>query len=142
LCRLVITATDRGSPPLTGSTILTVVVMDVNDNSPTIPVQLELTVREDALIGSEIVQVTGNDVDSGPALSYTLLVDGTTERTFSILRYGGQIWLSKQLDYEDRSSFTLTIQTSDGKHHTRADVKLTLEDVNDNTPEFSKSFYQ
>lgn len=35
--RLVLTATDRGSPPLVGSATLTVVVMDVNDNSPTIP---------------------------------------------------------------------------------------------------------
>ncbi|XP_053312733.1 protocadherin-16 [Spea bombifrons] len=140
--RLIVKATDRGSPPLTGSATLTVVVMDVNDNSPTIPLQLELSIREDALIGSEVAQVTGNDVDSGPALSYTLSVDGSSRGAFTILRYGGNIWLSEALDYEKRSSYTLSVQSSDGTHHTHADLILTLQDVNDNSPEFSQSLYQ
>ncbi|XP_075054561.1 protocadherin-16 [Mixophyes fleayi] len=140
--RLVVTAMDRGSPPLTGSATLTLVVMDVNDNSPTIPFQLELSVREDGLIGSEIAHVTANDVDSGPPLWYSLSVDGSPGGPFSIFRYGGQIWLTEPLDYEERTSFTLTIQTSDGKHQTRADLRLTLEDVNDNVPEFKQSLYQ
>eukprot|EP00079_Xenopus_tropicalis_P032103 XP_017945874.1 PREDICTED: protocadherin-16 [Xenopus tropicalis] len=139
---LVVIATDRGSPPLTSSATLTVLVTDVNDNSPTTPLQLELSVPEDAVIGSEILQVTGNDVDSGPALSYTLLVDGAMEGAFTMLRYGGQIWLSRQLDYEDRKSYSLTVQTSDGKHLTHAELTLTLQDVNDNSPEFGKSLYQ
>ncbi|XP_018105995.1 protocadherin-16 [Xenopus laevis] len=139
---LVVIATDRGSPPLSSSAGVTVLVMDVNDNSPTIPVQLQLSVPENAVIGSEILQVTGNDVDSGPALSYTLVVDGALEGTFTILRFGGQIWLSRQLDYEERKSYTLTVQTSDGKHLTHAHLTLTLEDVNDNSPEFSRSLYQ
>ncbi|XP_075437675.1 protocadherin-16-like [Ascaphus truei] len=140
--RLVVMATDRGSPPLTGSTTLTVVVMDVNDNSPTIPHQWELSVPENALIGSEIAQVTGNDVDSGPALWYTLSVDGSPEGTFSILRFGGQIWLREQLDFEERSSYTLSVQSCDGEHQTRAEITLTLQDVNDNSPQFTRSLYQ
>ncbi|XP_056408915.1 protocadherin-16 [Hyla sarda] len=140
--RLVVTATDRGSPPLTGSATLTLIVMDVNDNSPTIPLQLELSIPEDALIGSEIAHVTANDVDSGPPLWYILTIDGSPGSTFSIFRYGGQIWLTEPLDYEERASYTLTIQTSDGKHQTRADVRLTLQDVNDNAPEFKQNLYQ
>ncbi|XP_073418999.1 protocadherin-16 [Dendrobates tinctorius] len=140
--RLLVTATDRGSPPLTGSATLTLVVTDVNDNSPTIPLQLELSIREDAVIGSEIAQVTANDVDSGPPLWYLLTIDGSPGSTFSIFRYGGHIWLTEPLDYEERASYTLTIQTSDGKHQTRADVRLTLQDVNDNAPEFRQSLYQ
>ncbi|XP_075710878.1 protocadherin-16-like, partial [Rhinoderma darwinii] len=140
--RLVVTAMDRGSPPLTGSATLTLLVMDINDNSPTIPLQLELSVREDALIGSEIAQVTANDVDSGPPLWYLLTIDGSPGSTFSIFRYGGQIRLTEPLDYEERASYTLSVQTSDGKHQTRADVRLTLQDVNDNAPEFKQSLYQ
>lgn len=140
--RLLVTATDRGSPPLTGSTTLTLVVMDVNDNSPTIPVQMELSVSEDAVIGSEVAHVTANDVDSGPPLWYVLSVDGFPGGTFSIFRYGGQIWLTEPLDYEERTSYTLTIQTSDGKHQSRADLRLLLQDVNDNAPEFRQSLYQ
>ncbi|CAJ0965704.1 unnamed protein product [Ranitomeya imitator] len=96
----------------------------------------------DALIGSEIAQVTANDVDSGPPLWYLLTIDGSPGSTFSIFRYGGHIWLTEPLDYEERASYTLTIQTSDGKHQTRADVRLNLQDVNDNAPEFRQSLYQ
>ncbi|CAH2226238.1 protocadherin-16 [Pelobates cultripes] len=140
--RLVVTATDRGSPPLTGSATLTVVVKDVNDNRPTIPLQWELSIREDAHIGSEIAQVTGNDVDSGPVLRYTLSVDGSPAGIFTILQYSGHIWVTEKLDHEERSSFLLSVQTSDGKHQTRADLRLTIEDVNDNSPEFTHSLYK
>ncbi|KAM4697236.1 protocadherin-16 [Discoglossus pictus] len=140
--QLVITAVDRGSPPRTGSATLSVNVMDRNDNSPTIPLQWELTVPENAMIGSEIAQVTGNDVDSGPALWYTLTVDGSPGATFSILSFGGQIWLSESLDFEERSSYTLSVQASDGKHWTRADLRLNLQDINDNAPKFTYNLYQ
>lgn len=43
---LVVTAVDRGTPPLVGSATLTVVVMDINDNSPTIPFPWEVRVPE------------------------------------------------------------------------------------------------
>lgn len=96
----------------------------------------------DAVIGSEVAQVTANDVDSGPPLWYVLSVDGFPGGTFSIFRYGGQIWLTEPLDYEERTSYTLTIQTSDGKHQSRADIRLLLQDINDNAPEFRQSLYQ
>lgn len=96
----------------------------------------------DAVIGSEVAQVTANDVDSGPPLWYVLSVDGFPGSAFSIFRYGGQIWLTEPLDYEERTSYTLTIQTSDGKHQSRADLRLLLQDVNDNAPEFRQSLYQ
>lgn len=96
----------------------------------------------DAVIGFEVAQVTANDVDSGPPLWYMLSVDGIPGGAFSIFRYGGQIWLTEPLDYEERTSYTLTIQTSDGKHQSRADLRLLLQDVNDNAPEFRQSLYQ
>ncbi|XP_078514848.1 protocadherin-16 [Lissotriton helveticus] len=140
--RLVVTAMDRGNPPLIGSATLTVVVMDLNDNSPTIPLPLQLQVRENITIGTEITQVTGNDVDSGPALSYTLLLNGAPAGTFSILRYGGHITLMEPLDYEDRSWYTLTIRSSDSRHETEANLTIIVEDVNDNPPEFTQELYQ
>jgi hypothetical protein len=39
-------ATDRGSPALVGSATLTVMVIDTNDNRPTIPQPWELRVSE------------------------------------------------------------------------------------------------
>lgn len=44
--RLVITATDRGTPRLDGSATLTVIITDLNDNSPMIPLPREIRVPE------------------------------------------------------------------------------------------------
>lgn len=44
--RLVVTATDRGSPRLAGSATLMVIIVDLNDNSPTIPLPREIRVPE------------------------------------------------------------------------------------------------
>lgn len=44
--RLVVTATDRGSPRLAGSATLTVIIIDQNDNSPTIPLPKEVRIPE------------------------------------------------------------------------------------------------
>ena len=46
LDRLVITATDKGSPRLAGSATLTVIIVDQNDNSPTIPLPREIRIPE------------------------------------------------------------------------------------------------
>ncbi|XP_029457597.1 protocadherin-16-like [Rhinatrema bivittatum] len=140
--QLVVTAIDRGSPPLMGSAVLTVLVMDLNDNSPTIPLPREVRIPENTLVGTMITQVTGNDVDSGPALSYALLLDSVSRETFSILPYGGQISLTQALDFEDRSWYTLTVRSSDSKHETQANVTIIVEDINDNAPEFMQELYQ
>ncbi|KAK7904486.1 hypothetical protein WMY93_017093 [Mugilogobius chulae] len=140
--KLVVTATDRGTPRLAGSATLTVIIVDLNDNSPMIPVPRELRVPEDTMIGTIITMVTGNDVDSGPALSYSLRLDADTQGLFGIHRYGGGVSLTGPLDYEARSWYTLTIRSSDSKHHSEANLTVLVEDVNDNSPVFTQDLYQ
>ncbi|XP_041055633.1 protocadherin-16-like [Carcharodon carcharias] len=137
--QLRLTATDRGTPRLVGTSTLTVIVLDLNDNSPTIPFPRVVRVPENALIGSEITKVTGNDVDSGPVLSYKLV---TGSQKFSINPYRGIISLSDTLDFEERSWYMLTVQTSDSKHGTEANLTIVVEDVNDNSPVFVQDLYQ
>lgn len=96
----------------------------------------------DTLLGTQIAQLTGNDVDSGPALSYTLLLEGDMADTFGVLRYGGHIALTGPLDHEERSRYTLTLRASDTRHETEANLTILVEDVNDNVPTFTQVFYQ
>ncbi|XP_066555914.1 protocadherin-16 [Amia ocellicauda] len=140
--KLVIAATDRGSPRLAGTATLTVIIVDLNDNSPTIPLPREVRVPENTLIGTEITQVTGNDVDSGPALSYTLQLDNHSLGKFGIHRYGGGISLTGPLDFEERTWYTLTIRSSDSKHESEANLTVLVEDINDNAPVFTQDLYQ
>ncbi|XP_010642587.1 protocadherin-16 [Fukomys damarensis] len=139
--RLVLIATDRGSPALVGSATLTVMVIDTNDNRPTIPQPWELRVSEDALLGSEIAQVTGNDVDSGPVLWYVLSPSGPQD-PFSIGRYGGRVSLTGPLDFEQCDHYHLQLLAHDGPHEGHANLTVLVEDVNDNAPTFSQSLYQ
>ncbi|KAJ8275586.1 hypothetical protein COCON_G00073380, partial [Conger conger] len=140
--KLVVTATDRGNPRLAGQATLTVIVVDLNDNSPTIPLPREIRVAENTLIGTEITQVTGNDVDSGPALSYSLQLDAHSQGKFGIHRYGGGVSLTAALDFEERTWYTLTIRASDSKHQSEANLTVLVEDVNDNAPIFTQDLYQ
>ncbi|XP_026154669.1 protocadherin-16-like [Mastacembelus armatus] len=140
--KLVVTATDRGTPRLAGSATLTVIIIDLNDNSPMIPLPQEIRVPEDTLIGTVITQVTGNDVDSGPALSYTLHQDTNIQGMFGIHRYGGGVSLTGPLDFEERTWYTLTIRSSDSKHQSEANLTVLVEDVNDNAPIFTQDMYQ
>ncbi|KAG9348456.1 hypothetical protein JZ751_002191 [Albula glossodonta] len=140
--KLVITATDRGSPRLAGSATLTVIIVDLNDNSPTIPLPHEIRVPENTIIGTEITQVTGNDVDSGPPLSYTLQLDSHSQGKFGIHRYGGGVSLTAPLDFEERTWYTLTVRSSDSKHQSEANLTVLVQDVNDNVPVFTQDLYQ
>ncbi|XP_035010290.2 protocadherin-16-like [Hippoglossus stenolepis] len=140
--KLVVTATDRGSPRLAGSATLTVIIIDLNDNSPMIPLHREIHVPEDTLIGTVITTVTGNDVDSGPALSYTLHLDTSSQGLFGIHRYGGGVSLTGPLDYEERTWYTLTIRSSDSRHQSEANLTVLVDDVNDNAPTFTQDLYQ
>ncbi|XP_042287246.1 protocadherin-16-like [Thunnus maccoyii] len=140
--KLVVTATDRGSPRLAGSATLTVIIVDQNDNSPTIPLPQEVRIPENTLIGTEITLVTGNDVDSSPALSYSLQLDPTALGKFGIHRYSGGVSLTAPLDFEEKTWYTLTVRATDSQHQTEANITILVEDVNDNAPTFTHDLYQ
>ncbi|XP_041807874.1 protocadherin-16-like [Chelmon rostratus] len=140
--KLVVTATDRGSPRLAGSATLTVTIVDQNDNSPTIPLPQEVRIPENMLIGTEITLVTGNDVDSSPALSYSLQLDPTALGKFGIHRYSGGVSLTGPLDFEEKTWYTLTVRATDSQHQTEANITILVEDINDNAPAFTHDLYQ
>ncbi|XP_033954706.1 protocadherin-16 [Pseudochaenichthys georgianus] len=140
--KLVVTATDRGSPGLAGSATLTVIIVDQNDNSPTIPLPKEIRIPENMLIGTEITLVTGNDVDSSPALSYSLQLDPTALGKFGIHRYSGGVSLTAPLDFEEKTWYTLTVRATDSQHQTEANITILVEDINDNAPAFTDDLYQ
>ncbi|XP_075054571.1 protocadherin-23 [Mixophyes fleayi] len=140
--RLVLQATDRGSPNLSATSIVTVAVVDINDNAPTIPPLETVFIPEDASPGYTIMSVSANDVDLSPTVLYSFTKDGNPGEKFAIEKYSGVLTLTGFLDYEETSQHHLRIQASDSLHLTEAELTIVVLDVNDNRPLFTKDSYK
>ncbi|KAM3623277.1 uncharacterized protein V6R79_009482 [Siganus canaliculatus] len=140
--KLVLQAVDRGNPPLSSSATIRVQVVDVNDNSPTIPPMEPVLIAENLPPGYMVAQVTANDVDLSSAITYSFAGDGGDGGPFAIDRYTGVVTLTRALDYEEKTEYVLTVWASDSLHRTTGEVKVQVLDVNDNAPVFSEVSYQ
>ncbi len=140
--RLEIEAADEGSPVQTSRCTLKISVIDVNDNAPFFPSYPPVTVPESVQLGTEVLQVTANDVDLTPDLIYNFTAGGNPDHAFSIDRFSGRIAVARRLDYETSPRYVLEVQASDTVHNVTTRVIVRVRDENDNPPEFSQQSYQ
>ncbi|MFT7807568.1 protocadherin-23 isoform X1 [Arapaima gigas] len=141
---LTVTASDKGTPPLNGSTVVTVTVLDVNDNTPTfVSTEYHIQVSESSPPGTLLTHVSAHDPDHGPngRVLYEI-VSGNSKGHLKLDQLSGCLELNQSLDYEKDTRFTLTIQASDGYGLGRRNVAfavifLSVSDENDNFPYFT-----
>ncbi|XP_064314231.1 uncharacterized protein LOC104040880 [Phalacrocorax carbo] len=137
---LILTATDRGSPVKSGSTTIQIIVLDGNDNAPefTQPVY-RVTVREDLVVGSRVLQVTATDKDEGPnaEVKYTFFkIPEKFEKTFELDPENGEIRITEKLNFEEQEFYELDIQARDaGGLSSHGKVLIKVSDVNNHVPE-------
>ncbi|KAM4051034.1 protocadherin-23 [Anomaloglossus baeobatrachus] len=140
--RLVLQASDRGSPSLSSTSTVTVFVIDINDNAPTIPPLETVFLPEDTAPGFNVVCISANDVDLRPNVTYSFTEDGNPGMKFTIDKYSGVVTLIDVLDYEEASQYYLSIQASDSLYLADAELFIVILDVNDNPPLFTKDSYK
>uniref|UniRef100_UPI0030FB33E7 protocadherin beta-12 precursor n=1 Tax=Pan troglodytes TaxID=9598 RepID=UPI0030FB33E7 len=140
----ILTALDGGSPPRSGTALVRVVVVDINDNSPEFEQAFyEVKILENSILGSLVVTVSAWDLDSGTnsELSYTFShASEDIRKTFEINQKSGDITLTAPLDFEAIESYSIIIQATDGGGlFGKSTVRIQVMDVNDNAPEITVS---
>ncbi|XP_063732782.1 protocadherin alpha-2-like [Eleginops maclovinus] len=143
--RLILTAIDGGTPSKSGTMVIIVNVLDINDNPPVFSQTLyKVSVYESTKIGTSIITLNATDLDAGPngQIVYSLSeIDRVTiSDLFTIDAKTGTIINKKTIDFEENNAFEIRIQASDGAVFpmtTHAKLLIEVLDVNDNAPEIS-----
>ncbi|XP_059854800.1 cadherin-15 [Delphinus delphis] len=140
-------ALDLGGSTLEEPTDLEIVVVDQNDNRPVFRQEVFTgRVLEGAVPGTYVTRAEATDADDpetdNAALRYSILEQGGPQ-LFSIDPHTGEIrTVQVGLDREAVAVYNLTLQVADmsgdGLTATALAV-ITLEDVNDNAPEFTRA---
>ncbi|XP_055411863.1 protocadherin beta-12-like [Bubalus kerabau] len=140
----ILTALDGGSPPKTGSALVRVLVVDINDNSPEFEQPFyEVKISEDSTLGSPVVTVSAWDLDSGKNGEISYMFSHASEdirKTFEINQKSGEVSLTSPLDFETTESYSIIIQATDGGGlFGKSTLRIQVMDVNDNAPEVTVS---
>uniref|UniRef100_A0A8C1TBI0 Cadherin, EGF LAG seven-pass G-type receptor 3 n=1 Tax=Cyprinus carpio TaxID=7962 RepID=A0A8C1TBI0_CYPCA len=146
-----VTATDHGSPRLSGTTMVTITVADRNDHSPVFEqTEYRETIRENVEEGYPILQLRATDLDS-PAnanIRYRFIGESAAvaRSAFEIDPRSGLITTRGIVDREANERYTLLVEASDqgrepGPRSATVSVHITVLDENDNVPQFSQKRY-
>ncbi|XP_064125746.1 cadherin-23 isoform X4 [Loxodonta africana] len=146
---LTVVATDGGDPPLWGTTMLLVEVIDVNDNRPVFvrpPNGTILHIREEIPLRSNVYEVYATDKDEGlnGAVRYSFLKTAGNRdwEYFTIDPISGLIQTAQRLDRETQAVYSLILVASDlGQpvpYETMQPLQVALEDIDDNEPLFAR----
>ncbi|XP_047411757.1 protocadherin beta-2 [Sciurus carolinensis] len=142
--RLTLTALDGGTPPRSGTALVLVEILDINDNAPEFTkVLYEVRVPENSPIGLHIATVSARDLDIGVygQISYAFFqASEDIRKTFQINAKSGELLLTQKLDFESVQTYTVNIQATDGGGLSASSVVLIqVIDLNDNPPELTMS---
>lgn len=156
--RVVIEAHDGGKPSLSAIATIQIQLTDVNDNAPMFhQLEYRATVSEDQLPGGTILTLEALDGDLSQENSGFdfAIASGNIGNAFQIessvrfieghgFQTVGTLILAEQLDFEVTSRYNLTIVVSDRgvpQRSSSVPAIITVNDVNDNPPAFSRAEY-
>ena len=147
---LTVEARDLGADPVPTEVVVIVHIEDVNDHSPEILVHTlggpgvqEATVLEGAATGTFVARVVVSDDDSGDNGRYNCSLN---EELFVLDPLGTDFLITTHgdLDRDKKDQYSLAITCRDfGRQPltTITYIQVKLQDINDNSPQFSEGSY-
>lgn len=137
---LTIIASDQGLEPMTNSTMLTIDILDVNDEFPVFNLTTLSEIVEENSPPTDLVQVMATDADGGAYGDVMYALASPQYATlFSLDPASGMLSTIAFLDREERETYELKIIAYDGgvpPLQSTATVTITITDQNDNDPQF------
>ncbi|XP_051869372.1 protocadherin-10-like [Pristis pectinata] len=141
--QMVLTAQDGGVPERSGTALVVVTVLDVNDNAPVFD-QAVYTVClvENAPRNTLVIKLNATDLDQGSygevSYSFSNHAPARLRQLFRVDPQTGEIRVKGVVDYEEASVYEIYVQAKDRGLYTAAvhcTVVVEIIDVNDNAPE-------
>ena len=142
---LTVRAADLGTPQsLSSSAVVSVTVIDINDNPPVYnPDNYSETVNENVTLPFSVVTVVATDADEPGNPNSQIahrITSGNTGDVFAINSDTGEIQIVRPLDFETQERFDLTITAEDQGDPSLSDTATVIVDVvnvNENPPDLS-----
>ncbi|XP_074924350.1 LOW QUALITY PROTEIN: protocadherin gamma-A4-like [Chelonoidis abingdonii] len=141
---ITITATDKGSPPLSTQKTILLQISDINDNAPVFEnPSYTAYVPENNPSGASIfsVKASDRDLDRNARVTYSILSSNLEEvplsSYISINSQTGAIYAQRSFDYEQFREFEVQVQAQDGGSpplSSNVTVRVFILDQNDNAP--------
>uniref|UniRef100_A0A8D3BBV0 Cadherin EGF LAG seven-pass G-type receptor 1 n=1 Tax=Scophthalmus maximus TaxID=52904 RepID=A0A8D3BBV0_SCOMX len=144
-----VTVTDNGTPKRSATSYLTVTVSDTNDHSPVFEqTEYRVSIRENVEVGFEVmtIRATDGDAPSNANMIYKIVNAEGVNSVFEIDPRNGLVRIRERPDRETRSQYQLIVEANDqgkdpGPRSATATVNISVEDENDNYPQFSEKRY-
>ncbi|XP_067423477.1 protocadherin gamma-B1-like [Emydura macquarii macquarii] len=141
---ITVTATDKGTPPLSTQKTILLQISDINDNAPVFEKpSYTAYVPENNPSGASVFSVTASDrdLDRNARVTYSIL-NGNIEEVplssyISINSQTGAIYAQRSFDYEQFREFEMQVKAQDGGSpplSSNVTVRVFILDQNDNAP--------
>jgi protocadherin-16/23 len=149
---LIVVAQDNGPQKLQATAVVSVAIMDINDNEPVISLNF-LTddgtgnIPETAEPGDFIARISVSDPDLPTYLSQVNVSLEGGEGYFGLTTRDNVVYLvilSRPLDREKHPTYTLTVIATDGGSpplQAHKSFQVTVADTNDNAPRFKQNTF-
>lgn len=142
---LTVVCSDNGPIPYTVSRRLTINIGDINDHTPIFTRTVyEATVFERNYRGMGLLQVSATDADAGPNAAIEYRLQESASEWFDVHPVTGQIETLVEFDREQTDKVEFVVYAEDQGTPVRtgtATVRVTIVDINDETPAFDSSHY-
>ncbi|XP_064635999.1 cadherin-23-like isoform X2 [Lineus longissimus] len=145
--KLKVVATDHGKTPNSGSTLVNICIEDLNNNPPRIiepPLDnATFSVVEGQKPNISVTQVKATDPDTSGTIRFkfseSVAYSKQYWKEFNIDSVTGKIIMITEPDHERIDEYFLQVIATDGVHETRRDIKVKIDDIDDNLPMFDTS---